>query len=216
MSKKNGPKNILPPIQLALVTAIAANMINTIAENAQYNAALKETEPAVVDPNKTVSRFHKKAAVQNTRGTLTSATLIPDETDIEDAAESFIEKNCPYLVSDNNPDRRFYITQSINIGRYPHNDIQLSDETVSRVHCRIYVSNGEYYLIDMGAATPSTLNGKTVNNFRPEREQDLFRYKLEDGDRITIGRLTYYFHMPPSAARSSRSFNKGSSTMLID
>lgn len=213
MSKKNNPKNILPPIQLALVTAIAANMINTIASNAQHNAALNEAEPAVVDPNKTIGRFRKKAASQNTTGMLNPATIVPDDIDIENAAESFVEENCPYLVSESAPENRYYITQSINIGRYPHNDIQLSDETVSRVHCRIYVSNGEYYLIDMGASTPATLNGKAVTNYRPEREQDLFRYQLDDGDKITIGRQTFYFHT--ASAPGSASFNTGSSTLRI-
>lgn len=209
MSKKQNPKNILPPIQLALFTAIAANIVNTITSNAQHNAALNEAAPVAVDPNKTVSRFRKKTA-----GTLPQATLIPDDIDIEDVAECFVVENCPYLVQENDPEKRFYITQSVNIGRYPHNDIQLSDETVSRVHCRIYVSNGEYYLIDMGASTPSTVNGRSINNFRPEREQDLFGCRLRDGDRITIGRTTYCFHTAGLKVQNL-TFNKGSSTLLI-
>lgn len=226
MTKKNTPKNILPPLQLALFTAIASNLFNSISSVAKYNAELRQEaqaaqlaqpEPEKADPGKTLgSRFFKKASPNATIGGAVPAAIPAGIDGIENAAETFVENNCPYIAAEDDLNNRFYLTQSVNIGRYPHNDIQILDEAVSRIHCRIYVSNGTYYLINMGASTPLKLNERDVDNYKPESEDELFRFKLHDGDRITIGRLTYYFRASSAGNPNAATFNRGNSTLVMN
>lgn len=101
-----------------------------------------------------------------------------------------------YITKQSDPYNRYVITSSANIGRYPHNDYQIVDPSVSRVHCRIFLhSNGTYYLTDMDAKTKSRLNGVVVDNYKTGRVEDLYMFPLRDGDRITVGNETLIFHL---------------------
>lgn len=64
-----------------------------------------------------------------------------------------------------------------NIGRDPHNDICLNDPFVSGQHAKIYTSNGNYYLMDLGGET--FINGKAVKKSS---------VVLKPGDMVRLGK----------------------------
>ena len=67
--------------------------------------------------------------------------------------------------------------EPLSIGRSREADIPLLDDKVSRVHCGIRLSDGEFYLKDL-----KSRNGVFVNGQRVEDTA-----KLKAGDRIQIG-----------------------------
>ena len=62
------------------------------------------------------------------------------------------------------------------------NDVNLSDNTVSRRHARIFIENQAYFVEDLGS-----VNGIWVN------DQQITKAQLTHGDRITIGLSTLVF-----------------------
>ena len=67
--------------------------------------------------------------------------------------------------------------EPISIGRSREADIPLLDDKVSRVHCGIRLSEGEFYLKDLKARNGTFVNGKRVED----------TIQLKEGDRIQIG-----------------------------
>ena len=79
--------------------------------------------------------------------------------------------------------RRFEIDwEPIIIGRSRDCHIQLTDESVSRNHCRIFRNEENILLKDLGSTNGTFVNSRTT----PEAV-------LQDGDRITIGRSIFKF-----------------------
>jgi len=100
----------------------------------------------------------------------------------------------------------------ITLGRGGGADVRLVDEGISRFHCRIVVDDDVLYVEDLKSRNGTFLNGERIN-----------RRKLEDGDKIQLGRTTvlkFSFHdqleesfqrrMFDSALRDSltRAYNK--------
>lgn len=83
------------------------------------------------------------------------------------------------------------------IGRSSSGSIVLRDENVSRRHAVIQCQSGcEYWLIDLGSANGTYLNGRRI--IQPLR--------LNDGDQIKIADHVFSFHMlQPSSSSSSPS-----------
>jgi pSer/pThr/pTyr-binding forkhead associated (FHA) protein len=71
--------------------------------------------------------------------------------------------------------------EPLSIGRSREADIPLLDDRVSRVHCGIRLSGGEFYLKDL-----KSRNGVFVNGQRVEDTA-----KLKPGDRIQIGSTVF-------------------------
>lgn len=71
--------------------------------------------------------------------------------------------------------------EPLSIGRSREADIPLLDDKVSRVHCGIRLSDGEFYLKDL-----KSRNGVFVNGQRVEDTA-----KLKVGDRIQIGSTVF-------------------------
>jgi len=67
--------------------------------------------------------------------------------------------------------------EPLSIGRSREADIPLLDDKVSRVHCGIRLSDGEFYLKDLKARNGTFVNGKRVED----------TIQLKEGDRIQIG-----------------------------
>lgn len=65
---------------------------------------------------------------------------------------------------------------SLFIGRSGQCDVTVSDPTVSRRHCEIYVQNGDIHLRDLGSSNLTLVNGQPVKTTR-----------LQPGNRIIIG-----------------------------
>lgn len=71
--------------------------------------------------------------------------------------------------------------EPLSIGRSREADIPLLDDKVSRVHCGIRLSDGEFYLKDL-----KSRNGVFVNGQRVEDTA-----KLKAGDRIQVGSTVF-------------------------
>lgn len=73
------------------------------------------------------------------------------------------------------------------IGRDPHAEITLDDGGISRRHCEIRVTHDGPHLViglrDLGSTNGTFVNGERVNTAR-----------LDNGDRITIGRVSFVLH----------------------
>jgi len=68
------------------------------------------------------------------------------------------------------------------VGRAPECTVQITDDSVSRKHCRIVSSDGTVVLSDLNSTNGTYVNGTTVSA-RP----------LRDGDRIQVGRSIFKF-----------------------
>jgi pSer/pThr/pTyr-binding forkhead associated (FHA) protein len=71
--------------------------------------------------------------------------------------------------------------EPLSIGRSREADIPLLDDKVSRVHCGIRLSDGDFYLKDLKARNGTFVNGQRVED----------TVKLKAGDRIQIGSTVF-------------------------
>jgi transcriptional regulator with GAF, ATPase, and Fis domain len=69
----------------------------------------------------------------------------------------------------------------IAVGRAIDNDIRVSDTLVSRHHCRIDIGAEGAWVIDLGSANGTTVNGERVT-----------RRLLADGDQVHVGKVRLY------------------------
>ena len=65
-----------------------------------------------------------------------------------------------------------------SIGRADHCSVTLHDDSVSRVHCKIMVQNGEPVIVDVNSSNHTLLNGESLKGISP----------IYLGDTIQIGR----------------------------
>ncbi len=71
--------------------------------------------------------------------------------------------------------------EPLSIGRSREADIPLLDDKVSRVHCGIRLSDGEFYLKDLKSRNGVFINGQRVED----------TVKLKPGDRIQVGSTVF-------------------------
>ena len=71
--------------------------------------------------------------------------------------------------------------EPLSIGRSREADIPLLDDKVSRVHCGIRLSDGEFYLKDLKSRNGTFVNGQRVED----------TVKLQPGDRIQVGATVF-------------------------
>ena len=71
--------------------------------------------------------------------------------------------------------------EPLSIGRSREADIPLLDDKVSRVHCGIRLSDGDFYLKDLKARNGTFVNGQRVED----------TVKLQPGDRIQVGSTVF-------------------------
>ena len=81
--------------------------------------------------------------------------------------------------------RDFTIKRSILIGRGKECDIRIKVKTVSRRHCQVLVTDGEYYLENVGTTNFTSVNHQEV--YKP--------LKLENGDIITVAERDFLFQL---------------------
>lgn len=96
-----------------------------------------------------------------------------------------VRKGTPMLVSDQVPNRQFYITKNlVFIGRSERNDLVIKSRSVYYQHAKIEKVGSRYKLQDL-----SSLGNTFVNNRRVEQ-----RF-LKDGDEISIENHRFKFQM---------------------
>src|SRR2546425_1185864 len=75
-----------------------------------------------------------------------------------------------------------------NIGRQAENQIVMRDNRASRVHARVVLEQGEYWIEDLNSRHGTFVNGSRIQ-----------RHKLRDSDRVEFGAVDSYqlIFMPP-------------------
>jgi pSer/pThr/pTyr-binding forkhead associated (FHA) protein len=103
--------------------------------------------------------------------------------------------------------------EPLSIGRSREADIPLLDDKVSRVHCGIRLSDGEFYLKDLKARNGTFVNGQRVED----------TVKLKPGDRIQVGSTLFVLESASTEERAAKGLGsvqndmddgKGYSTIL--
>lgn len=72
---------------------------------------------------------------------------------------------------------KYFDTFPISIGRYPENDIILTDTVVSRQHAVLAIEGNSILVMDLGSK-----NGTYVNNARV-----IGNHPIQDNDQLMIG-----------------------------
>jgi predicted component of type VI protein secretion system len=67
------------------------------------------------------------------------------------------------------------------VGRHSSCDRRLPDQTISRRHCRFWLSGGRVWVGDLGSRNGTLLNGQPVHGPRP----------LAEGDRLDLAGLPF-------------------------
>ncbi|MCD8049248.1 MAG: FHA domain-containing protein [Clostridia bacterium] len=81
----------------------------------------------------------------------------------------------------------YEITDDNTIGRGRGCSIRIDDESLSGEHCRIFKSDGSFFLEDNDSTNGTFLNGEPVTDEAVE---------LIDGDKISIGSLMFLYVKP--------------------
>ena len=84
-------------------------------------------------------------------------------------------------------DESYELEEDEIIGRGNKCTLRLPDKYLSVKHCRIYKSDGSFFIEDLGSTNGTFLNGDELADEAVE---------LIDGDKISIGRLNFIFVMP--------------------
>ena len=88
------------------------------------------------------------------------------------------------IVEDGTRSLLEFDSKVVTIGRAVDNEIRLSHTLVSRHHCRIEDGQEGAWLIDLGSANGTRVNGERV-----------MRRLLRDGDQITVGKVRMNVHL---------------------
>ena len=103
--------------------------------------------------------------------------------------------------------------EPLSIGRSREADIPLLDDKVSRIHCGIRLSDGEFYLKDLKARNGTFVNGQRIED----------TVKIKAGDRIQIGSTIFVLESASPAENAAKGLGsvqndmddgKGYSTIL--
>jgi Nif-specific regulatory protein len=90
------------------------------------------------------------------------------------------------LILEDSQAKSYEITKPVlTIGRSPASDVVVPDRFVSREHARLTaLEDGGYEIQDLGGQQPLKVNGRIIS-----------RQRLEDGDRIVLGRSLMVFKL---------------------
>ncbi len=102
-----------------------------------------------------------------------------------------VRRGLPMLVSEQNPNRKFFITKNVVfIGRSETNDLIIKSRNMEYRHAKIEKVGGRYKLLDLA------MSGKIfVNNRRVEQ------WMLKEGDEITFDMLRFQFQKTSKGMR---------------
>lgn len=75
--------------------------------------------------------------------------------------------------------------ESLSIGKQRDADFVLNDDSVSRLHARIYIENDVVYLEDLNSTNGTFKNGLRLQPYEKRR--------LEEGDEIRLGKLLFVY-----------------------
>ncbi len=82
-----------------------------------------------------------------------------------------------------NVKEHYLLKGEITLGRSNNNRIVLKDPYISKNHLKIAEDEGDFYLVDLGSANGTYLNGEKI----------LDVVKLKNGDRIRVGQVEFLY-----------------------
>jgi pSer/pThr/pTyr-binding forkhead associated (FHA) protein len=65
--------------------------------------------------------------------------------------------------------------RELTIGRLPHNDIVIDDQSVSRSHATLIINGSTYSIRDMGSSNGTFINGMRINGLSNLIENDILK-----------------------------------------
>jgi len=83
--------------------------------------------------------------------------------------------------------------QEIEIGKAPHNQIVLTQPTVSNTHAVVLARNGGYSIVDLGSSNGTYVNGERLGDQA---------HTLQHGDKIQIAEVVLTFRNPAETTES--------------
>jgi two-component system response regulator AtoC len=114
-----------------------------------------------------------------------STAPVSDTLPIESSAAAPDTSRAYLLVHDGGVSRVFFLPPGaeITVGRSPSATLRSEDPSVSRLHAKVRVANGQAYVVDLGSH-----NGTRVNGERFEGER-----LLQPSDIVSVGNLTLVY-----------------------
>lgn len=92
-------------------------------------------------------------------------------------------KHMAMLVDKKNPDRKYDLKGTVNVGRAHENQLVLDHATISRHHAWIKPEGDEFLIFDVGSANGTFVNGEKVEEPR----------RLQSGDVVRFGDAEFIF-----------------------
>ncbi|MGO9314283.1 MAG: FHA domain-containing protein, partial [Syntrophobacteraceae bacterium] len=90
------------------------------------------------------------------------------------------------IIRDGNGIREVTLDEANSVGRSPSNQIQISDQLVSKQHCLIFADqSGNYSIKDLGSRNGTFVNKKRIRNDTA----------LQNGDEISLGTTSCMFQL---------------------
>lgn len=181
--KKSKPFKI-PAVGTGITAVMLASLVNKYIKNAHKASASNEVDDFDLD------------RAMKTSGPV--GALDSGNRQITEEAEKMIIENFASVEVEENG-TSYPITGSLTIGRYAFNDIAFAnDGSVSRIHCRIFMDKGKYYIVDCNAKHVAKVNGQPLIKLDDLRPTQVFATELHDGDIINICDHTLTFSIPDS------------------
>jgi ribosomal protein L40E len=130
----------------------------------------------------TINATEGEQTISEQEPTIALSEVVEEKTRIISQKKSSLVWLC--VIKGDNKGKSFDIKEDepTSIGRDSNNDIILPDESVSKSHSKIFLSNGSFFIRDLASS-----NGTLVNNKQIDQQI------LEDGDLIVMGEAELIF-----------------------
>jgi pSer/pThr/pTyr-binding forkhead associated (FHA) protein len=152
-------------------------------------AAPKAPAPAVPKPATAAPSFASPAAAPAVGAPRTSAAA-PEHVAPRPALASLEIVNEGILKG-----RRFEITTALaHVGRGAHNDVAVSDASVSDSHAKLQRRDDGWYVVDMGSTNGTYVGGRRVTD----------EHRLEDGQDVRFGGVKLVFRAGAGPATGAK------------
>jgi len=100
------------------------------------------------------------------------------------------------VVRGSNGEHDHFINGSTTIGRHPRSTICLHDPLISKKHAIIHKIGSQYLYDDLGSSNGSFLDGIRI-----------YKHKMQDGDVITLGKVTMTFYAESEEEKLAKMVN---------
>lgn len=118
-----------------------------------------------------------------------TTTMVAGQADVEESLQLEPPRSRMRLILEEiDTDKRYQseVIDYVIVGREAASDavhsIRISDNQVSRQHCRFYLMGGYLYVLDLNSTNHTYLNGRMISEAMP----------VQTGDALSLGGLNFY------------------------